>query len=109
MDAHSKNSPDAHEIATLKHADRWRQVGVGNASVYIPWNAPVEVSKTASWMIVFRRVENVCEAIKRSVEGEGAGNGNQNWEWQWQHNYWNQIIVNQPVQYLSTATCTPLQ
>ena len=30
-------------------------------------------------------------------------------EWQWQHNYWNQIIVNQPVQYLSTATCTPLQ
>jgi len=78
MDAHSKNSPNAHEIATLKRADRWRQVGVGDASVYVPWNAPVEVSKTASRTIAFRRVENACEAIERSVEGEGAGNGNQN-------------------------------
>ena len=64
MDMHSKNSPDAHEIMTLKCADRWRQVGIGDTSVYVPWNMPVEVLKTASQMIAFRQVENTCEVIE---------------------------------------------
>ena len=75
-DSKMQNSPNAHGFATPELASRWRQVGVGDVSVYVPWNPPIEVLKPASQNIVFGRIESGGEAKATNVEGAGAVDGN---------------------------------
>jgi len=75
MEAQTRNSPKAHEIATPEPTKRWRKVSAGGIHVYIPWNTPVAAIVTTRRKIVFGRPESGDEAIAPSVEGERAGDG----------------------------------
>ena len=43
-----QNSPETIENGMPEHTDRWRWVGIGDASVYVPWNAPLEALGTTN-------------------------------------------------------------
>lgn len=71
----AKHSPSGREIEQPKPVNQWRRVNVNGVNVYIWWNMPVAVSKTASRQIVFGRVESGDEAVVVSVESKTAGEG----------------------------------
>ena len=69
----SQNSPYAPKNGTSKPIRQWRMVSVGEANVYLPLNAPVETSGTASRTLAFGEVESGDKAIVPSLEGERTG------------------------------------
>ena len=50
-------------------------VSIREANVYLPLNAPVKASGTASQTLAFGEVESAGKAIAPIVEGERAGDG----------------------------------
>ena len=75
-EARIQNSPETIENGMPEHTDRWRQVGIGDASVYVPWNMPLEALGTTNRMFAFGEVESAGKAIAPIVEGERDGDGN---------------------------------
>ncbi|KIM68468.1 hypothetical protein SCLCIDRAFT_1209279 [Scleroderma citrinum Foug A] len=71
----AKHSPNGREIEQPKPVNQWRRVDVDDVNVYIRWNTPIAVSKTASREIVFGRVESGDEAVVVSVESKRTGGG----------------------------------
>ena len=71
-----QNSPETIENRTPEHTDQWRQVGIRDASVNVPWNTPLEVLGTTNQMFAFGEVENAGKAIAPIVEGKRDGDGN---------------------------------
>ena len=78
-EAQTQNSPKGPQIEPPKSTRRWKRVGVGDISVYLPWNAPIEALGRT---LVFREVKSGEKAIAPSVEGKTArdddGNGDPN-------------------------------
>ena len=72
INSRTRNSPETPEIATAKPTSRWRRVGIGNASVHVPRNAPTEV---LSRTFAFGQPESGDKAIAPSLEGERIGDG----------------------------------
>ena len=68
-EAQTQNSPKGPQIEPPKSTRRWKRIGVGDISMYLPWNVPVEA---LGQTFEFGQVEGRDEVIAPSVEGETA-------------------------------------